>query len=418
VGMTADPDRLARLLGDSDLHWLVSRLRARIEHGRPLEGTVTLADPSPGQRAAVERLLGRRPRTTGSINVPLPQVEKVLTDSGSWSAGLAAAIIELTGSVTVRAEAEQRLEASWRDAFDPLATVVDRRTELLGWYERLSATGRVRRLTGTPEAASPIVAALARVVTNLPSSGEPLGRFAARVLGDAHALDDGRPLATLALGAARALAQLPDGPDTRDAAGRREVWASVGLLRDEVSSTVLALGLPGDAHSATGRALGEWREAGEPAVLTLRQLVRCEPQLMLAGRSVFVCENPVVVTSAADELGSSCAPLVCTNGQPGSAVLHLLRLLARSGATLRYHGDFDWGGITIANLMIERLDVQPWRFTANDYRQAVAAGLGGPLSDRRIEARWDAALSAEMESARRKVEEELVLDSLLTDLGR
>ena len=96
----------------------------------------------------------------------------------------------------------------------------------------------------------------------------------------------------------------------------------------------------------------------------------------------------------------------------------LARLLARSGATLRYHGDFDWGGITIANLMIERLDVQSWRFTANDYRQAVAAGLGGPLSDRRIEARWDAALSAEMESARRKVEEELVLDSLLTDLGR
>jgi hypothetical protein len=45
--------------------------------------------------------------------------------------------------------------------------------------------------------------------------------------------------------------------------GAREVWAGVGLLRDELSTTVLALGLPGDAVSATGRGLG--RLAGRRA---------------------------------------------------------------------------------------------------------------------------------------------------------
>lgn len=414
MGVSADSARLARLLGDGDLDWLVTRLRSRIEHGRPLNGTVSLVDPTPAQRAAVERLLGRRPRAAGSLTVPLAQVEKVLTESGIWSDGLAAAIAELSGPVTPRADARQRLEAAWRDAFAPLAAAVDGRPELHDWFVRLDATGLVRRLTGTPDVAAPVVADLARVVTQLPASGEPLGRFAARVLGDAHALDDGRPLTTLALGAARALAGLDS--EVRDAAGRREAWAGVGLLRDDVSSTVLTLGLPGDSRSATGRALAALREAGEPSVLTLRQLVRGEPVFALAGRSVFVCENPVVVTSAADALGSSCAPLVCVAGQPGAAALHLLRLLARGGATLRYHGDFDWGGITIANLLVERIGVLPWRFGVGDYRRAVDAGLGGPLPERRVEARWDAELAAAMAGAGRKVEEELVLDSLLGDL--
>ena len=81
-----------------------------------------------------------------------------------------------------------------------------------------------------------------------------------------------------------------------------------------------------------------------------------------------------VVISAADRLGAACPALVCTNGQPGVAVLHLLRLVVAAGATLRYHGDFDWGGVRIGNVVFGRVPVLPWRFDAAGYCAAVSAG--------------------------------------------
>ena len=86
-------------------------------------------------------------------------------------------------------------------------------------------------------------------------------------------IDDGHPAGTLALSAVRALAGLPFAADV-GAESRRAGWASAGVHLDELSSLVLCLGLPGDAHTALGRVLALQREAGQPAALTLRQL-RC-----------------------------------------------------------------------------------------------------------------------------------------------
>ena len=136
--------------------------------------------------------------------------------------------------------------------------------------------GVVKRLAGgSPVAGRELLDAVASVVAALPtSSGESLSTFAARVTGRAHALDDGSPLGTLALGAARALAGLgPRGRDESPAEARREAWAAVGVLCDELSSIVLTLGLPGDASGA-GRLLAAAGASGEPVWLTLRQLVR------------------------------------------------------------------------------------------------------------------------------------------------
>jgi uncharacterized protein (TIGR02679 family) len=240
------------------------------------------------------------------------------------------------------------------------------------------------------------------VVRNLPSPGEPIGRFAARTTGDAHALDDDRQLATLALRAARVLSGLPDGSG---ADWRREVWASVGLMRDELSTTVIALGLTGHP------GLEAW--LGQPVHLTLRQLVRDPPRL--AALDVFVCENPVVVATAADHLGPSCPPLICTSGQPSAAVTHLLRLIVAARGTLRYHGDFDWGGIRIANVLHDRVPFTPWRFDTASY---LAAGeVGRPLAGTPVEARWDPVLATTMHLAGRRIDEELVLDDLMSDLS-
>ena len=50
----ADLERLRRLLGGAELRWLVARVRARLERGLPLDGTVTLdAEVSPASAKAL-----------------------------------------------------------------------------------------------------------------------------------------------------------------------------------------------------------------------------------------------------------------------------------------------------------------------------------------------------------------------------
>jgi len=409
--MTVDSDRLARLLGGHDLGWLVGRVRQRLERSESLDTTVTLTRATEAQRAAVHRLLGRRPRAGATLSVSLPALDALLRRSGACSDGLAAAVVALTGDIADRHAVAERLDQSWRAAFAPLdAAIVDRR-ELADWRRYIEATGLVRRLAKTPERAALLLADLAAVVRNLPASGEPVGQFAARVVRAAHALDDGRPLTTLTLNAARLLGNVADGAG---AEWRREVWASVGLLQDELSSTVLTLGLPGDSASATGQALTACRAAGQPVVLTLRQLVRDPPKV--SAQLVYICENPVVVSAAADRLGTRCAPLICVAGQPSAAAMHLLRSLAAAGADLRYHGDFDWGGLRIGNVIFQRLPVRPWHFDTAAYLRS--APRGSELVGAPVPARWDVELSAAMTQAGAALEEELVLDELLGDLRR
>ena len=208
---------------------------------------------------------------------------------------------------------------------------------------------------------------------------------------------------------------------------RRTVWASVGVHLDDLSSLVLCLGLPGDSRTALGKVLALHREAGQPAVLTLRQL-RCHDEALSAG-PVRICENPVVIAAAADELGSRCPPLVCVGGQPSAAGWRLLDLLAAGGAEFRYHGDFDWGGIRIASAVRQRVGQgqsrwQPWRYDRDAYEAAATAVLAGHaaarlprLAGEPVATPWDPGLAAAMARHDVRIEEELSLDTLLADLA-
>jgi uncharacterized protein (TIGR02679 family) len=426
-----DEQRLRRLMGDPAIGWLLQRLRRRLELGHPLQGVVTLQDPSSEQRRAVSRLLGRAPAAGSALSVSLDALEQVMRDSGASPDGLAAAVIALTGTVAVRSTTLEAERAAWEQAFAPLIDAVGARMaadgeqgeRLAAWLAHLRASGSVKRLEPDSETAGLLLQALAEVITALPANGEPLGRFAARVAGGAHALDDGRPLATLALGAARSIAGLqPCAPGESQTESRREAWAGVGLLCDELSSVVLTLGLPEDTRTGTGGILRAARECGQPVWLTLRQLVRDPPALVrqsrsLAGTTVHICENPVIVSLAADRLGPRSAPLVCTNGQPTAATITLLRALRAAGADLAHHGDFDWGGIRIGNVLHARLSVRPWRFDAQTYlRLAEDAPPTQRLSGRQANAAWDPALSDAMRRVGQRVEEESVADELLVDL--
>ncbi|WP_131737345.1 TIGR02679 family protein [Actinomadura roseirufa] len=403
-----DADRLRRLLGGPDTAWLVKRVRQRLERGGALTGTVTLAGAVPAQRRAVELLLGRRAGTGASLSVSLDEVDRVLRGSGASPGGLAAAVEILDGPVRDLAREQAAADTAWASAFGPLDEAIAARPELAEWRGRLDSSGLVRRLASGPEDAAGLLRHLASVVRALPASGVPLGLFAAETCGSAHALDDGRPLATLAVSCARALGGLPFRADG-GAESRRETWAAVGVHLDELSSTVLCLGLPGDAGTATGRMLAAMR--GEPVSLTLRQLRR-HTAPMPAGL-VRVCENPVVLTASADALGPACPPLVCCNGRPSAAVWRLLELLSEGGAEFAYHGDFDWGGVAIAAAVRDRVGWQPWRYDAAAYREAAS---DTPLAGRPSLTPWDPALVTAMTERGVRVEEEQVLPDLITDL--
>ncbi|MFF4763786.1 TIGR02679 family protein [Streptomyces sp. NPDC001292] len=413
-----DLPRLHRLLGGPETAWLLERARNRLATGRPLDSPATLKAATSEQRRAVELLLGRRLRSGSSLTVPLAEVDRVLRASMACPDGLAAAVVALTGPVTDRRAEEAALAAAWQRALVELdhPGVADR-AGLAPWRAKVESTGLLKRLSGgDPVAARELAADAVRVLSALPADGLTLPVLAARTLGDAHALDDGRPLAALVLSAVRALAALPETATGAD--GRRAAWAAAGVALDDLSSRVLVHGLPGSPRTTTGHILAAARDGGEPCVLTLRQVVGRPPGLGLNGHTVHVCENPAVLAAAADELGSDCPPLVCVEGNPSAAARTLLTHIADQGHPIAYHGDFDWGGIRIATGILRLPTAVPWRYDTPSYLAAVERGLGTPLTTGTpTPTPWDPTLAEALTQHAVRVEEEHLLDQLLADLG-
>jgi len=152
---------------------------------------------------------------------------------------------------------------------------------------------------------------------------------------------------------------------------------------------------------------------------SLRLLVRSPPRWNVAGRDVFVCENPNLLAIAADKLGINCAPIVCTDGMPAAAQRIMLTQLAKANARLRYHGDFDWPGLRIGNHIMREYGALPWRFGAADYAAGVEAAPrpGRPLDGPDVAASWDDRLAPAMRAHQLSIPEESVADCLLQDLA-
>lgn len=406
-----DLARLQQTLGAPALDWLVRRLRARMSRGEPLEGPISLVEASPEQRDAVARLLGRKPTRAAGLTVDLKKLAEVLSRAEMCDS-LAEAVVALSGPVENRAEEHARRERQWSDVYRDAENCLSGRPELLQWLAELRGTGLLVRLSGQdPQRAGTLLRQATEIVVQFPMQGTALAELAAEAAGDSHVLDAGQPLGTLVLRAAALLAGVGR---TDDAQARRDAWAGVGVLCDELSAPVLTLNLTADADSLTGRALQLHAEHGEPYRLSVRQLLRYPPRFAnLVARTVFLCENVNVLAAAANRLGPHSAPLVCTDGQPKTAARLLLGALAAAGARLVYHGDFDWAGVGIANLIHQRHGAAPWRMSADDYR---AAPDGAPLKGKPVAACWDARLEPAMTARGRCVHEEQVLDVLLADL--
>jgi uncharacterized protein (TIGR02679 family) len=411
---SGDLDRVRHLLDTPPTAWLLTRMRGRLASTGELSGTVSKSAATSAERAAAARLVGRPVRAGQSASVSLDALDATLRRTGAWPDGLTSAVVALTGTVVLPSVRVAEREA-WRQANDVLRELAGEHPQLAPWADGVIRAGTLKRAAAGPDEAHEIADRLAALARALPVDGESLGAFSARVAGDAHALDAQTSLGALAAGLASHLGGNATHAATGTARWRRDAWQCVGVVVDELSSTVLALGLPGGAGSPTARALAELAGAGQPAILTLRQLMA--DAVGGVPLVVHVCENPAVIAAAADRQPGGAGPLVCVGGQPGSAVVRLLRTLVDGGARLRYHGDFDWGGMSIARTLAHHVPWEPWRLSAADYDHARSTLAGLPtLRGTPGTTPWDPALAEAMASARVKIEEELLLPTLLADL--
>ena len=403
---SVDGERLRHLLGAEELRALRERLRSRYERGTSLD-QFTLTDLAPHERRALAGLLGRRAVAAGSMRLRRSELDAALSHAGI-SVSLRQALEFLDGPLADRRADRAARQQSWDTAFSCIEE-----PRLAALVENVAGSALVKRLAASdPERAQSLLQQAARVLARLPGHGISRAQLAADALGDSHGLDNGRAVGTIVLRACAAdpLLESVEAAGLQDAEeSLRERWARLGVTVNALTLPALCLNLP--------MAADPMHQAGEPVHLSLRRLLRHPPAWAVADRDVFVCENPDIVAIAADRFGSTCAPLVCTDGMPSAAQQTLLAQLAVGGARLRYHGDFDWGGVTIGNFVMREFGAEPWRFGTTDYLAATAKH-GVPLrAGRAVVAQWDDRLAGAMADRGVVVHEEGVAEILMMDLA-
>lgn len=407
-------EQVRALLGGDDLRRLLDRLQRRMAQGKPLTGKLQLNQATLQERSAIDKLMGRVPTNGNSLTIDLDRLTTLLFHARACES-LQDAVVALVGPVPDQRSLAEAKQREWDQLWQAARRKFLDNSPAVAWLEDLRTSGLLKRLAASDHQAAKVILDQAlSLVKQIPYAAIRLAELAASTTGNSHSLDKGFPLSALVIRYAR---QLNATAEWKTAAGRRDAWETLGVLCDEVSGPVLVLNLRADNESLTGRALNLHADAGEPYRISVRQLRLLPPifQPQWTGPVVFVCENPTVVDVAANKLGRSCRPLVCLDGQPKAAGRLLLQALVRAGCELRYHGDFDWDGIRIANTIMQVHDAGSWRFGALDYAEAPKGETllaGFPVAPS-----WDPSLGALMAEVGKCVHEEILLESLLADLA-
>lgn len=380
--------RLRDLFADPAWDWLRERIRKALELDHPLPVRFVRKDPSDAERRAAHSLMGRSLQAPKSRSLSLPRDELL---ARLRAAGLCEELREICeaveGPIHPRAALRRERQAAWEALRADWPHVP---ADAEGFFQGL------RRLANqTPATGAALLANLDRLLRELCAEDQLPTRAAARLFGDSHALDSDRPLTRL-------LALHVNHPpgDTRG------LWARMGLTPDEVSSTVLTLGLRFAGGHALAQAATLLAEARIPHRMLLRHFrTVLEP---VAG-AVYVCENPAVLEAAVETAFPEA--MVCTEGQPSHACLRLLDACATAGIPLKVRADFDAAGVQIVHLLLRRYpEAGLWAYDAASY---VAAAPGPELVSPVPATPWEPGLCGAINARGVAVHEEQLLPQLL-----
>jgi len=391
---------------------LLTAARRSLERtGGDLAGSVSVRNPDDVERKAIIGITGQyRPEGVSQLTVRLADLDAAVREATGH--GLAELLGRLGPPLRDRPAEKERLESA-REAIvrSGQKSFLMSENWYAAWLAETARDGTLTRLANVGDGVQ--FGQAVRVLEAVAGREEPvlLQTLAAEVTGDTHALDHGTALSTLVLRglAARSGAGRP--VTTED---RREIWDACGVIVDDLASRVLVLNLP-----ACGSGLGEWLSGaaalGTPFYVTLQQLVALP--VTVSAPVVHVCENPAVLRRAAGVLEASSLPLICTEGRPSTAFHRLAAAVVSGGGELRYHGDFDWAGVSIAGSVMARHGATPWRFSTADYLAGTRSeGDYVALSGVAQATPWDPELASAMARTGRAVYEESVADALIADL--
>lgn len=342
-------------------------------------GTVTLRTLRPQERDTLEGFLQKDCHHQKSITISVEKIEKALKKTRFSQISLEELFHAMfpEGLVSKKEQTQQRREQT-EEHFQLMLQQAQKSVAGNWFQEVLEEKKGAYQLLKQDELRSwewtkenlPI---LFRALNNLPCREKKRLRlpvFASQVSGNPHFFDEGTRMFRYLLYGICGVCKIPY-PNRQDAESRAELLYQAGILKDDISNTVTAIGLL--AHYENGALHpgihGFW-QAGEMLQLNLFHLGQLGCVESVHNR-VYVVENPSIFQKLVEETHGS-ETIVCSNGQLRLAVLVLLDFLTESGSTLFYSGDFDPEGLVIAQKLKNRYGtkLEFWHYEIADYEQA------------------------------------------------
>lgn len=304
-------------------------------------------------------------------------------------------------SLISKKERKEEREGAWQQAFDEAvkeyenkpaaAWIQDTRERKAGGYLYL-----LKRYRESNEEIDEVKQALrfgAKIINELPvrkGQTEYLAVFAANLTGNPHAFDEGSEggqfLSQLVeWEIKRQKTTLPDGRLFQSLKKQR-MYLEAGILKDDISNYAVLSGVrvqkkTGEMHKGMDGFLKE----AETVQVPLSNIVEWE-KIICPDRKIYIVENPSIYAILVQHFQGRSA-CMCMNGQPKLSALLVLELLAASGVTVYYAGDFDPEGLLIAQKLKQyyKGELWYWHMQAEDYERSKPKVAISPRRQRMLE---------------------------------
>ncbi len=196
--------------------------------------------------------------------------------------------------------------------------------------------------------------------------------FAAKISSDPHYFDENTASARLLQLFIKAHYGLTRKAAYSDAEWKARILYRAGILKDDLSNTVLVYGIRAFLQDGSVHAGMEgFYRMKEPMQCTLQTLYRLDR--ICGQEDVYAVENPAVFANLISRYPDR--TFVCTNGQLRLSVLILLDMLSAK-SRLHYAGDFDPEGLDIAQRLKDRYKdrLSLWAYEPEYYLRAGRQG--------------------------------------------